>query len=223
MTDQISFPPLHDPAPGELERRKQHLLSEISREPERGLLWLPSIPPFRLRFALPAIAVVCAAVGAVITTNVIGGSHESSLPRTGTTQSGVSRGLPPFLPLTVSFTRSGQTVTSIAVSVKSGTADAALQLQVVHSDASEPQQATNDPTSQVVFQKQLPMTNTGSAAPETPLSEWSGTLSPSDWTGGCADGLYSIRAVVVPSGSSYDNPSPGSSNAETAWFTCTGT
>lgn len=32
MTDHIAFPPLHNLSPGELEMRKQHLLSEIARE-----------------------------------------------------------------------------------------------------------------------------------------------------------------------------------------------
>jgi hypothetical protein len=47
MTDQVSFPPLHDPAPGELERRKQHLLSEIALGPEQPRLFpsaLSSLP-----------------------------------------------------------------------------------------------------------------------------------------------------------------------------------
>lgn len=35
MTDPVSFPPLHDLAPGELEARKRHLLSEIARGPQR--------------------------------------------------------------------------------------------------------------------------------------------------------------------------------------------
>lgn len=43
MTDQISFPPLHDLAPDELEARKQHLLSEIAQEPSRSPLRLPTV------------------------------------------------------------------------------------------------------------------------------------------------------------------------------------
>lgn len=220
------------PADDDTRRRiYAYATGDASRSSARHRIWRTtrhSIVPssFRLRLALSGMVVVCAAVAAVIVPSVIGRSHGSTSPsRTAPKQSGVSRGLPSFLPLTANFTRSGQTVTSIALSVKASIADAALQLQVVHSDASDPQEATNDPTGgQIVFQQQMQMTNTGSTAADAPLSEWSGTLSPNDWTGGCASGLYAIKAVVVPSGSSYDNPpqGSGSSNAETAWFACTG-
>lgn len=43
MTEQISFPPLHDLVPDELEARKQHLLSEIAQEPKRSPLRLPTV------------------------------------------------------------------------------------------------------------------------------------------------------------------------------------
>jgi hypothetical protein len=75
MTEQISFPPLHDLSPGEHETRKQHLLSEIRREPEWRRFSLPTIPPLRLRVAVPAAAAVCvAAVCAVVFTAALGGS-----------------------------------------------------------------------------------------------------------------------------------------------------
>ena len=70
MTDQISFPSLHDLSPGEHETRKQHLLSEISREPKRR----------RIRVAVPAAAAVCAAaVCAVVFSGALGssGTHRS--------------------------------------------------------------------------------------------------------------------------------------------------
>lgn len=80
MTDQIPFPPLHDLSPGEHETRKQHLLSEIRREPERRRFSLPAIPRLRLRFALPVAAAVCAvAVFALVFTGAFGrsGTHRS--------------------------------------------------------------------------------------------------------------------------------------------------
>ncbi|MGH2913253.1 MAG: hypothetical protein ACRDJ3_12345 [Solirubrobacteraceae bacterium] len=54
MTDQIAFPPLHGLSPGELEMRKEHLLSEIGRESERTPLLLTSFltPLRRSRVAL---------------------------------------------------------------------------------------------------------------------------------------------------------------------------
>jgi len=72
---EISFPPLHDLSPGEHETRKQHLLSEIKREPGRRRPSWPSLPPLRLRFAVAAIAAICAAVLAVVFTGALGGSH----------------------------------------------------------------------------------------------------------------------------------------------------
>lgn len=78
---EISFPPLHDLSPGEHETRKQHLLSEIRREPERRRFSLPTTPPFRLRFVVPAAAAAgVAAVCAVVFSGALGGSgtHRSS-------------------------------------------------------------------------------------------------------------------------------------------------
>jgi hypothetical protein len=64
MTDEIAFPPLHDPAPDELERRKRHLLSEIRR---------PSVARARTRIAVLAGAAVALAAGAAIVSMVQGG------------------------------------------------------------------------------------------------------------------------------------------------------
>lgn len=75
MTDEISFPPLFDVPPRQLEAQKQHLLSAITGEPERRRLALPSLPQLRLRFAVPVAAAVCvAAVVAVVFTGTLGGS-----------------------------------------------------------------------------------------------------------------------------------------------------
>src|SRR5947209_11597958 len=66
MADQISFPPLHDPAPGELARRKHHLLSEIAQQSDRRLS-LPSgwargwASPRRTIPAMAAVLVAAAA------------------------------------------------------------------------------------------------------------------------------------------------------------------
>jgi hypothetical protein len=62
MTDEISFPPLFDVPRHQLEAQKQHLLSAIASEPERRRLALPTLPALRLRFAVPAVGAVLAAV-----------------------------------------------------------------------------------------------------------------------------------------------------------------
>lgn len=72
MTDQISFPPLHDPAPGELDKRKQHLLSEIARRPKRRLA-LPGLAVPRSRIAALAGVATALAAGAVTLAIVLGG------------------------------------------------------------------------------------------------------------------------------------------------------
>ena len=82
MSDQISFAPLHDPGPAEVERRKQHLLNEITREP--GKAWLlpprPSLPGRqRVRFAIALGLVACA--GSVAGGLFLTGQHASAPKR----------------------------------------------------------------------------------------------------------------------------------------------
>jgi hypothetical protein len=65
MTDQISFPSLHDLPIWELETRKQHLLSEIAREPERPRLSRPGVHLFRRPRSRRSLAVVAATAAAL--------------------------------------------------------------------------------------------------------------------------------------------------------------
>jgi hypothetical protein len=124
--------------------------------------------------------------------------------------------------ITADYTRAGQTLTSIAVTVNGLRVPGLAQVQVVRSDASTVGEAVTA-GSQVVFQERILMTNTGATAPDLPHSTWSGTLNPADWSGGCQPGLYQVRAVMVPPGASLGNPSVlGSESAAADWFTCTG-
>lgn len=80
MSDQISFPPLHDPAPAEVERRKQHLLNEITREPGKASLWppRPALPGRqRVRVAI-ALGLVAASAGSVVGGLSLTGQHASA-------------------------------------------------------------------------------------------------------------------------------------------------
>jgi hypothetical protein len=67
MSDQISFPPLHDPAPAEVERRKQHLLNEITGESRKARRSLRGVtfPRHRVRLAI-ALGLVAASAGAIV-------------------------------------------------------------------------------------------------------------------------------------------------------------
>lgn len=233
MTDQISFPPLFDLSPGEIEAHKQHLVSEIAQHPERRRLVLPSVPPLRLRFALPAVAAVGAAVAAVVFTGTLGGSAKTVTGSLGggptTTTSPVTRGMqvPSFGMSGPDYKFSGGTLSSIALTVRTDNfADATMQLRVLHSDSSSVADARSG-SSQVVFHEQAPMTNTGATAPDAAHATWSGTLSTSDWQGGCQAGLYQIQTTVYQTGSaitdpfSTTSPSPREFSA-TEWFSCDG-
>jgi hypothetical protein len=164
------------------------------------------------------LAAAVAASASVSTVAVTGSLHGSR------SRPAVRRGLPSFLPISLTFTRDAGTITAIAVTVNSSLADALMQLQVRRSEASQLPVA-NNADSQVVFQEQVPLSGV-SAPPSGPagsviLSTWSGSLSPNDWDGGCESALYSIRAVVVPVGGSFADPGPGSSQMDSAWFSCT--
>lgn len=229
------------PAPDEetMQRAYAYATSGASSGWQQSLRLLP-VHPLRLRFALPAAAAICAAVvGAVIFTGALGGSgtHPATYGSGGLSLGGGSgskagssgsnppakRGARPmgFTPITLNATRSGQTITSIAVTLNSSVADATLQLQVLRGDPYGP-----DSGRHVVFQEQVPMSNIASPANGPPgtvaLSTWSGTLSPSDWEGGCQDALYTVAFATVPVGSSFDNPPSGSNSGWSRWFNCSG-
>jgi hypothetical protein len=220
MTDKMTFPPLRDLPPSRHKARKQHLLSEIVRQPERRRLELPRIARLRLRYAVPAVAVICAAVGAVVFTGALGGSTTNatgnSSGRVGSPRGGQPLG---FMPINLDFTRSGQAITSIAVTVNSSVPDGTLQLQVLRGSPYGP-----DSGRQVVYQEQVPMTNvaTPSNGPSgtVALSTWSGTLSPSDWDGGCQNASYAVAFAVVPAGTAFENPLPSTHEGWSEWFTC---
>lgn len=61
MNDQISFPPLLDLSPSELEAQKQHLVSEVARQSERRSLSLPGVPTTNRGKILGIVAVAGAA------------------------------------------------------------------------------------------------------------------------------------------------------------------
>lgn len=174
----------------------------------------------RRRLALAALAACLAAAAAAVGfSGVLTSAPPTSTPTTK------GHGIPPgYSPMNLSFTRNGQTVTSLAVTVNASFTDGTLQLQVLHGNPYGPTSGPA-PDRQVVFQEQEPMTNIASPSSGAPgteaLSTWSGTLSPSEWTGGCQQGQYEVWATVVPAGSSFTSPLPdGSESSGSQWFTC---
>ena len=102
MTDQISFPPLHDPAPGELEKRRHHLLSEVTRRPERTS---SIFSPPRARLAILVGAVVALAAAAATLSIVLGGgSVAEAAPLLVRTPSGKTVSVPADSPTAAATT-----------------------------------------------------------------------------------------------------------------------
>ena len=127
---------------------------------------------------------------------------------------------PHFLPINLDLTHGAQGITSIGVTINASTLGGTARLQVVRVkrvDITETSLAGGN----VVFQQQVPMTNLatpGSGPVGTqPLSTWSGTLSPSDWDGGCQSAKYVITVKVSPA-----NPTPEARGEwlESGMFVC---
>jgi hypothetical protein len=177
--------------------------------------------PFRRRGIVLALAAACAAVA--VPAVVFSGAFRSSAPP----ESGPSptTGHPiGYDPMNLQFTHSGSEIRAIAVTVNAPTRDATMLLQVI--TGSPYGHIVSPATRKIVFQEQVPMTNIVSPASgpngTAALSTWSGTLSPSDWDGGCQHALYEVYATTVTSGASFDNPPSGSQIVGSQWFTCNG-
>ena len=223
MTEQISFPPLHDLSPGELERRKQHLLSEIRREPEWRRLSLPTIPRLRLRFALPVAAAVCAAtVGAVVLSGALGGSGTHRPGQTAWSAQGTPDAAFPWL--TTNVNRSGQGVASVNATVQAPWPGATAQIYVIRNPNYEQVQGDGSGLTvgpdggQIVFQEQTSLTDL-TARPNPPADDrWSSTvtLNPSQWDGGCQNAPYGIYVLI-----GHPSDPKNSAQSGSSWFTCT--
>jgi hypothetical protein len=212
---EISFPPLHELPPGELARRKQHLLSEIRREPE----W--RLPTPSLRFAVPAAAAVgIAAVCAVVFSGAFGGSGGR---RPGQTAWNAYVGEATFPFLTTKIDRSGQAVASVKATVQAPWPGATAQIYVLrnpnyaHVHLLGGRLVTGPRGGQIVYQAETSLTNPNSR-PTTPADDrWSSTvtLKPSRWDGGCRNAPYVVYVLI-------GNPSDPKRSAESgsAFFTC---
>lgn len=125
---------------------------------------------------------------------------------TGTDSEGISAEPPQFSAINLDFTRPGEGIKSIAVTINAPTLGGTALLQVVR-DAGAGLTLGDLAGGRLVFQKEVPMTDIASPESGPPgtqaLSSWSGTLSTSDWDGGCERGRYVITVKVTPA-----NPTP---------------
>jgi hypothetical protein len=209
MTRKISFPPLLDLPPGHLQARKEQLFREIRCEHEKPRHRLPTFSSPRLRMiALAGAAAGLAAAGVGLTIALNGGASTRNHQAGGNAPLGIT--LNPDAPSIGS---------SVGVTVESWEPDATLRLQVLR-DVNPPGTEPSNDSAQVVFDKQVAMTNTTIERTPSgggkPGAIWSGTFSASDWDGGCQTGaLYSVEATVT-------DDSTGSREAldQSRWFSC---
>jgi len=178
----------------------------------------------RRTVALCAVPIVAAGMIAALALTHYGAEHHASGP--------VAFGCAPFVAVTdVAFIRNHLAVASISFTVGDANyPDASLAIQVVRSDVSDTSEI-NDSNTQAVFgERDVAMASTGSTVPCTTVSTWSGSVSSSEWSGGCRDGFYRVetsvypadRAIPDPFGSSSQDRGPTDRASVTGWFRCKG-
>jgi hypothetical protein len=168
-----------------------------------------------LGLAVAALAAVGASVAAVALTGGSAASKPSTTP--------VGGDVPYTMGPGAQFTRVDGKLTSISFTIADDHFSAAnLDVLVVHTDTPLDELRGTNPTTEVVFSEQLPMTPTGSTEPGTDWWTLSGTLSPSQWSGGCGNGTYGLRFAVSPPGTSIaDAFDHGPSDQQGfTWFRC---
>jgi hypothetical protein len=162
------------------------------------------------RNRLVAVAVVLALAGIAggLTATLGGGS--SLKPWKIGAGGGAASGKISLNPLSTEFTAAGAAYDSIDVSLLSVDNATALELRVVRSDAADVADA-DSAASTVVFDDQVSMSDDGNPE-DGSYTTWSGTLTPSEWNGGCQEALYRIEYHFA------DSDLYGSSG----WFQCSG-
>ena len=128
-------------------------------------------------------------------------------------------------PISVTFNRSGATLNAVDVTVNKGYANRSIHLEVRHRAAHDSSGYTTvyfaglDPAGSVALPaRKLPA--------GVPLSPWSGTLSPSDWAGGCQSGIYWVYVTFgVAKADNDDKDEPDGDDfrsVPSGSFSCTG-
>jgi hypothetical protein len=157
--------------------------------------------------ALALAACIAVAAPAVVFSGLFSSSH-TPMQQSQVRGTPRPRSIPDgFMPIALRPTQGAHGITSIDVIVNAPSRDADMRLQVLRGNPYGP-----DSGRQVIFQERAPMTNIASPANGPPgtvaLSTWTGTLSPSDWDGGCQNALYAVEAQV------------GGMTARSEWFSC---
>jgi hypothetical protein len=101
--------------------------------------------------------------------------------------------------LSLTVNRIGGALSSIDVTASPEIPNASADLLIFNGAARSNPGATL--SSEAVFQMQIPLT-APSGVSSGDRSAWSGTLYPSDWTGGCEGGRYTVAVIAVGPGTS---------------------
>jgi hypothetical protein len=162
------------------------------------------------RRVIAAVAVLAAAgiAGGLSATLGGGGSSPADTVVTGPHPGGPGGGMA-LAPVTMDTNYDNGELTSIDLTLRSVHPETTLDVKVVRSDAAQATDAGNA-SSQVVFDEQESPTVLDTTMQDATHATWSGTLTPSDWSGGCQTGLYRIEYSFGPEADS----------GSTDWFRC---
>ena len=129
---------------------------------------------------------------------------------------------PTGMPLTLRPRRTGGRITSIKVTVNAPAHDSVLRVFVLR--GSELGRSGPAPTHPAVFAERVRMTNLpghGDLPAGLPLATWTGTLSPTDWRGGCQNKQYEVYVEIRPATPLPKNHySPLEGDLGSPWFRC---
>jgi hypothetical protein len=135
-----------------------------------------------------AAHVVAAVIALLVLTSCGSAVRHSSSVTSEDQSSQQPLSIPPLRALGLDFVRSNGVIESVQVDVKAPILNALVQVQVLRGPRRSKEAA-------VVFDRSNEMTDI--APPPSALSSWSGTLSPSDWIGGCEHDQYSVAIFVM--------------------------
>lgn len=155
-------------------------------------------PATRRRVVIAVAVLALAVIAAVLGVMLSGGGNKI---QTGPVHPGGPGGGMALAPFSLTPHVASGELASLDVTLRSTRPDNTLDVKVVRQDGSE-----------VVFTEQVAPTVYDSAMQDATHASWSGTLTPSEWTGGCQSGLYRIEYAF----------GPDSDTGTTDWFACTG-